>query len=162
PGGARRHGHGGPAGQARAARRESARHRQGHRAGRENPEIPGESGLVRAPQPRRADGPGARRPGPPGAGPGPSRLRAGPAPQPAPAPAAGALAALPATEPVESPLSSGELASIVGALSNAPEAKHRPRVLSDAIERDTVRDLRILPFCVAALSDSGIGYVVEE
>src|SRR6185436_3234663 len=29
-------------------------------------------------------------------------------------------------------------------------------------ERDTVRDLRILPFCVAALRDSGIGYVVEE
>src|SRR5262249_7786416 len=77
-------------------------------------------------------------------------------------PALGDLAALPVTEPVESPLTSVELASLVGALSNAPDAKHRPRVISDAIERESVRDLRILPFCVAALSDSGIGYVVEE
>ncbi len=81
--------------------------------------------------------------------------------QAAPAPTDGELAALPAAEPVESPLSSTELHSLVGALTNAPDARHRPRVLRDAIERDTVRDLRVLPFCVAALSDSAIGFTVQ-
>src|SRR6185436_4424708 len=60
----------------------------------------------------------------------------------------GAQAALPAAEAVDTPLSSVELGALVGALVNAPGIKHRPRVLRDLIERDAVRDLRVLPFCV--------------
>jgi HEAT repeat protein len=82
--------------------------------------------------------------------------------QAAPAPVEGDLAPLPAVTPMESPLSATELSLLVGALANAPDARHRPRVLRDAIERGAVHDLRILPFCVRALSDSALGYLVEE
>jgi HEAT repeat protein len=80
--------------------------------------------------------------------------------QAAPSAAAGELTPLPAATPVESPLSSTEITTLINVLTNAPDAKHRPRLLNDAIERGAVRDLRILPFCVAALGDSGIGYIV--
>ncbi|MFT3770008.1 MAG: HEAT repeat domain-containing protein [Minicystis sp.] len=80
---------------------------------------------------------------------------------PAPAPA-GDLAPLPRTEPIGSPLSSTELSALVGALSNAADARHRPATITDAADRDAVRDLRILPFAVAALGDSGVGWVVQS
>jgi hypothetical protein len=82
--------------------------------------------------------------------------------QAAPAVAAGDLAALPRTEPIGSPLSSTELAALVGALTGSADARHRPSTIADAAERDRVRDLRILPFAVAALGDSGVGYVVQD
>lgn len=80
---------------------------------------------------------------------------------PAAAPA-GELTPLPKTEPIGSPLSSTELSALVGALASLPDARHRPRTIADAVERDAVRDLRILPFCVAALGDSGVGYMVQN
>lgn len=82
--------------------------------------------------------------------------------QASPAATTDELTDLPATLPIESPLSSAEITTLVHVLTNAPDTKHRPRLLHDAIDRDAVRDLRILPFCVAALSDAGIGYVVGE
>jgi len=82
--------------------------------------------------------------------------------QAAPAAAEGDLAPLPRTEPIGSPLSSVELSALVGALSNAPDARHRPRVIADAAERGAVRDLRLLPFAVTALGDAGVGYVVQD
>jgi HEAT repeat protein len=80
--------------------------------------------------------------------------------QAAPAAAPGELAPLPATAPVESPLSATEITALINVLTNAPDTKHRSRLLNDAIERDAVLDLRILPFCVAALGDAGIGFIV--
>ncbi len=74
----------------------------------------------------------------------------------------GDLAPLPRTEPLGSPLSSVDLSALVGALTSAADARHRPRTISEAVERDAVRDLRLLPFSVAALSDSGISHVVES
>jgi len=79
-----------------------------------------------------------------------------------PAQAKGELSPLPPAEPIESPLSPTELNSITSALTNAAGAKERPRVLRDAIERGAVRDLRVLPFCVAALGDTAIGPLVES
>src|SRR3954462_200610 len=57
---------------------------------------------------------------------------------------AGDLTPLPAAEPLESPLSPTELLSLVGALTGT--GKHRPKIVSDAVERDAIRDLRLLPF----------------
>ncbi len=79
-----------------------------------------------------------------------------------PAKAEGELVALPPAEPVESPLAPTELASLVAALTAAPEAKQRPRMLRDAIERGAVRDLRLLPYCVAALADNALSAIVED
>jgi HEAT repeat protein len=62
--------------------------------------------------------------------------------------------------PIESPLSAAEITTLVNVLTNAPDTKHRARLLNDAIERGAVRDLRILPFCVAALADAGIAHLV--
>lgn len=80
--------------------------------------------------------------------------------QGAPNAPAGDLAALPKAEPLESPLSPTELTSLVNALTGG--TKRRQRIISDAVERDAIRDLRLLPFCVRALSDSGVSYVVEN
>jgi hypothetical protein len=74
----------------------------------------------------------------------------------------GGLEPLPTAEPIGSPLSSVELSALVGALTGAADARHRPRTIADAVGRGAVRDLRLLPFCVAALGDSGISYVVES
>jgi hypothetical protein len=80
--------------------------------------------------------------------------------QAAPAPAAGDLVPLPAAEPVESPLSPTELLSLVNALTVSGKA--RPRIIRDAAERGAIRDLRLLPFCVQALSDPAVGHVVGD
>jgi HEAT repeat protein len=82
--------------------------------------------------------------------------------QAAPPAAAGELAPLPPAPPIESPLTPTELSSLVGALTNEPPTKNRPSIVRDAVERDTIRDLRVLPFCVAALSDPSVGHVVEH
>ncbi len=74
----------------------------------------------------------------------------------------GELAPLPRTEPMGSPLSSVELATLVGALTGAEDARNRARTIADAVERGAVRDLRLLPFSVAALRDSAISNVVES
>jgi hypothetical protein len=80
--------------------------------------------------------------------------------QAAPAAAAGDLAPLPAAEPLESPLSPTELLSLVNALTVS--GKGRPKIVSDAVERDAIRDLRLLPFCVRAINDPAVGYVVAD
>jgi hypothetical protein len=80
--------------------------------------------------------------------------------QAAPAAPAGDLAKVPAAEPVESPLSPTELLSLVNALTVS--GKHRPKIVADAVERGAVRDLRLLPFCVRALGDPAVGYVVQD
>lgn len=82
----------------------------------------------------------------------------------APAPAVGDLTPLPKTEPIESPLAPSELGTLVGALAGSREVKRRYKVIEDACERDTVRDLRILPFAVAALGagDWGVSNAVQE
>ncbi len=80
--------------------------------------------------------------------------------QASPAAAAGDLAALPKAEPLESPLSPTELLSLVGALTVS--GKHRPRIVADAVDRGAIRDLRLLPFCVRALGDPAVGYVVQD
>jgi len=80
--------------------------------------------------------------------------------QAAPPAIAGDLAPLPAAEPVESPLSPTELLSLVNALTVS--GKRRPKIVSDAVERGTIRDLRLLPYCVRALSDPAVGWVVER
>ena len=72
----------------------------------------------------------------------------------------GRLAPLPAAEPVESPLSPTELLSLVNALTVSGKA--RPRIVADAVERGAIRDLRLLPFCVRALGDPAVGYVVQD
>lgn len=71
----------------------------------------------------------------------------------------GEFVPIPACEPVESPLSPVELGSLVNALSGT--GKGRPRIILDAVARDSIRDLRLLPYCVRALSDSGVSFVVE-
>jgi hypothetical protein len=80
--------------------------------------------------------------------------------QAAPAAPAGDLAPLPPSEPIESPLSPTELSSLVNALTVSGKA--RPKIVADAVERDAVRDLRLLPFCVSALNDPAVGHVVER
>lgn len=80
--------------------------------------------------------------------------------QAGPATAAGDLAALPAAERVTSPLSPTELLMLVNALTVSGKA--RPKIVSDAVERGAVRDLRLLPFCVKAINDPAVGYVVAE
>jgi hypothetical protein len=80
--------------------------------------------------------------------------------QAAPAATEGDLAPLPASEPVESPLSPTELLSLVNALTVS--GKRRQKIVSDAVERGAVRDLRLLPFCVAAIGDPAVGHVVES
>lgn len=80
--------------------------------------------------------------------------------QAAPAAPAGDLTDLPPAEPVESPLSPTELLSLVKALTES--GKGRPRIISDAVERGAVRDLRLLPFCVRAIGDPAVGHVVAE
>lgn len=74
--------------------------------------------------------------------------------------AAGDLAQLPASEPVESPLSPTELSMLVNALTTP--GKNRQRIISDAVERGAVRDLRLLPYCVKAISDPAVGHVVTD
>jgi HEAT repeat protein len=74
--------------------------------------------------------------------------------------AAGELAELPASEPVESPLTPTELSMLVKALTE--RGKSRQRIISDAVERGAVRDLRLLPYCVRALSDPAVGHVVAD
>jgi HEAT repeat protein len=80
--------------------------------------------------------------------------------QAAPAAPAGDLAEIPAAEPVESPLSPTELLSLVKALTES--GKGRPRIISDAVERGAIRDLRLLPFCVRAIGDPAVGHVVAD
>jgi hypothetical protein len=80
--------------------------------------------------------------------------------QASPAAAVGELTALPASEPVESPLSPTELLSLVNALTVSGKA--RPKIVADAVERGAVRDLRLLPYCVRALGDPAVGHVVED
>ena len=80
--------------------------------------------------------------------------------QAAPAPAPGDLAPLPATDPVESPLSPTELSTLVNALTVSGKA--RARIVSDAVQRGAVRDLRLLPFCVKAVGDPAVGHVVAH
>ncbi len=82
--------------------------------------------------------------------------------QASPPAATGELAPLPPGPSIESPLTPTELSSLVGALTNSPPTKNRPSIVRDAVERDTIRDLRVLPFCVAALSDPSVGHVVEH
>lgn len=74
----------------------------------------------------------------------------------------GELAPLPRTEPMGSPLSPVELSALVGALTGAEDARHRARTIEEAVERGAFRDLRLLPFSVAALRDSVISGVVES
>lgn len=74
----------------------------------------------------------------------------------------GELAPLPRTEPMGSPLSPVELTTLIGALTGAKDVKHRARTIEDAVERGTARDLRLLPYCAAALGDSAISGVVES
>jgi HEAT repeat protein len=80
--------------------------------------------------------------------------------QASPSAAAGDLSALPRAEPLESPLSPTELSALVNALTVS--GKHRPKIVEDAVDRGAVRDLRLLPFCVRALSDPAVGHVVED
>ncbi len=80
--------------------------------------------------------------------------------QATPSAAAGDLTPLAASEPVESPLSPTELLSLVNALTVSGKA--RPKIVADAVERGAVRDLRLLPYCVAALGDPAVGHVVED
>lgn len=81
------------------------------------------------------------------------------APLPAPE---GDLAPLPKTDPIGSILAPIEITSLINALTNTGDVKHRPRIIADAVERDRVRDLRLLPYYVAALGDAGVGYVVKD
>jgi HEAT repeat protein len=78
----------------------------------------------------------------------------------APGLAPGDLGPLPPAEPVESPLSPTELLSLVNALTVS--GKHRPKIVADAVDRGAVRDLRLLPYCVRALGDPAVGYVVAD
>ncbi|MFO0756158.1 MAG: HEAT repeat domain-containing protein [Byssovorax sp.] len=80
----------------------------------------------------------------------------------APAEAAGELAPLPPSLPVESPLSPADLALLLGALTRDPPVAHRAQTIRDAVARGAVRDLRVLPFCVAALADPEVSVVVEH
>ncbi len=81
------------------------------------------------------------------------------APLPAPE---GDLTPLPKTDPIGSILAPIEITSLINALTNTGDVKHRPRIIADAVERDRVRDLRLLPYYVAALGDAGVGYVVKD
>lgn len=74
----------------------------------------------------------------------------------------GELAALPPAGKIGSPLLPNELQSLVGALMNAPESRYRAETIHEACLRGSARDLRILPLCVPALSDSHIADVVEK
>jgi HEAT repeat protein len=74
--------------------------------------------------------------------------------------ATGELSPVPPAEPVESPLSPTELSTLVNALTVSGKA--RPRIISDAVERGAVRDLRLLPYCVRAIADPAVGYVVAD
>ena len=80
--------------------------------------------------------------------------------QASPFAAQGELLPLPPAEPVESPLSPTELSTLVNALTVSGKA--RPRIISDAVERGAVRDLRLLPYCVRAIADPAVGYVVAD
>jgi HEAT repeat protein len=76
----------------------------------------------------------------------------------------GELAPLPPASRIGTPLAPAELNALVAALTDAPDARHRPRVIRDyaASDRGAARDLRLLPLCVPALSDSGIAEAVEQ
>jgi hypothetical protein len=82
--------------------------------------------------------------------------------QAAPATASGDLTALPPAEKIGTPLGPTELTSLVHALTNHPEAQRRQVVLRVFAERGAVRDLRVVPLAVKALSDGGIHEVVEQ
>ncbi len=74
----------------------------------------------------------------------------------------GDLTALPPAAKISSPLLPAELQTLVGALTNAAESRLRPATIRDAVLRGSACDLRILPLCVPALSDSHIADAVEQ
>lgn len=74
----------------------------------------------------------------------------------------GELVALAPAARIGSPLLPGELQTLVGALMNAAESRRRPEIIYEAVVRGSARDLRILPLCVPALSDTHIADVVER
>jgi HEAT repeat protein len=74
----------------------------------------------------------------------------------------GDLTALPPAAKIGSPMLPAELKTVVGALMNAPDSRYRAETIQDAVTRGSARDLRILPLCLPALSDSHIADVVEK
>ncbi len=74
----------------------------------------------------------------------------------------GELAPLPARPRIATPLWPTDLGMLVAALTNAPDARHRSRVIRDLAERGSARDLRIIPLCIPALSDGVIAEAVEQ
>lgn len=74
---------------------------------------------------------------------------------------AGELKDLPPAAKIGSPLLPTELQTLVGALTNNGENRHRAAIIGDAVFRGSARDLRILSLCVPALSDTYIADVVE-
>jgi len=68
---------------------------------------------------------------------------------------------LPPAAKIGSPLLPTELQTVVGALTNTGENRHRAMIIADAVLRGSARDLRILSLCVPALSDTHIADVVE-
>ena len=73
----------------------------------------------------------------------------------------GELTDLPPAAKIGSPLLPAELQTLVGALKNSGENRHRAAIIGDAVFRGSARDLRILSLCVPALSDTHIADVVE-
>jgi len=74
----------------------------------------------------------------------------------------GDLTPLPPARKISTPLSPTELGTLVGALTNAPELRHRPRIITDYVERGAARDLRIIPLVVPALADTNIAQAVLQ
>ncbi len=73
----------------------------------------------------------------------------------------GEMTDLPPAAKIGSPLLPTELQTVVGALTNTGENRHRAIIIGDAVFRGSARDLRILSLCVPALSDTHIADVVE-
>lgn len=78
--------------------------------------------------------------------------------------ATGDLTPLPPARKIGTPLTPTELNTLVGAMTNAPDARQRSRVIRDYAmsDRGAARDLRILPLVIPALSDGTIAEVVVQ
>ncbi|MDI3284751.1 HEAT repeat domain-containing protein [Polyangium sp. 15x6] len=76
----------------------------------------------------------------------------------------GELTPLPPTRKIGTPLTPTELNTLVGALTNAPDARQRSRVIRDYAmsDRGAARDLRLLPLVIPALADGAIAEVVVQ
>ncbi|MRG94660.1 HEAT repeat domain-containing protein [Polyangium spumosum] len=76
----------------------------------------------------------------------------------------GEMLSLPPARKIGTPLTPTELNTLVGALTNAPDARQRSRIIRDYAmsDRGAARDLRILPLVIPALSDGAIAEVVVQ